>query len=380
MPRILLIGYFGAGNYGDDALLANWLLEHLDWLDEYSLTCDVLLCGDQELIPFIEYSEVSRVIGRRVSRYDALRMPLDEYSALVAPGGSLLQDVTSARSLIYYLLLLRRFLSHGRRVFMLNQGVGPIKNQLLSWLCARTLSSAAMLSLRDEQSLQWAERQSQLQTHSNLMLSADPILSAGFRMTSHPDRSYAVIAPRRTGDLPYPGEPTAESESIAEACMELQRCGLKPILVSLHQAKDAELCAEIERKCSVVTYWKPDATLPIGNQIWSILAHADLVLSHRLHGLVTAAANSVPAFGVAYDPKVSALCEQLGLPDCFPAQLHEAETLGRLRMFAITRNEVRESLPEKLARARSRLGLSDVRFRETFATCFRADANLNSQP
>ena len=42
----------------------------------------------------------------------------------MAPGGSLLQDTTSLRSLLFYLWAIRRFAAAAVPVFLLNQGLG----------------------------------------------------------------------------------------------------------------------------------------------------------------------------------------------------------------------------------------------------------------
>src|SRR5688572_540897 len=42
VAKLFLLGYFGAGNFGDDALLADWLRRHSQWLDANGVMCDVL--------------------------------------------------------------------------------------------------------------------------------------------------------------------------------------------------------------------------------------------------------------------------------------------------------------------------------------------------
>ena len=54
-----------------------------------------------------------------------------------------------------------------------------------------------------------------------------------------------------------------------------------------------------------------------------------LVLSVRLHGLIFALREGVPAGGVSYDPKVDAFCREAGLP-CLSLEAAEPESLTRL--------------------------------------------------
>lgn len=366
MRRVLLMGYFGAGNFGDDALLANFLLSHGQWLRSRDVLCDVLSASAEPLAHFAEGTELSSLLGCSVSQRTALGMSLADYCAVVAPGGSVLQDVTSSRSLYFYLILLGRFAALKRPQFLLHQGIGPIRGWLNRWQAISRLSRATFISVRDEVSMQWLEQQSRMRQHPALLLSADPILTAGFQpLTSAlPTVPYALVIPRLTGDLPHRGDPTTEPQAIAQACTELQQCGLLPVLLPLHPAQDAGLCATVQQLCPGAQLFSPSP--PTANHIWSLIAGARLVLSHRLHGLIAAAANGVPGFGVAYDPKVESFCNSFSLPWSYPAELHEPEALGRLRMLAIAERPLHSQMAISLDAARGRLEQTNDRFRKCF--------------
>lgn len=360
------MGYFGAGNFGDDALLVDWLQANSSWLDHNGITCDVLSRSDSPLSAFLEAAQLEHLLGRCIESKEALRLDLSEYVGLVAPGGSLLQDTTSWRSLAYYLLLMRHFAKTGKPIYLLHQGIGPIVSLIGNWYAARILSRVTMLSVRDEQSMQWAERQRLLSRNPGLLLSADPILSASFAITQTPlpAQPYALVIPRPTGDLPHPGDPTTETQALVLACQELAACGLTPVLLALHPEQDAELCDAVASACPAAQRVVP--VEPTGNATWTLIANSALVVSYRLHGLVSAAACGVPGFGVAYDPKVSALCDQLDFRWSFPAELHEPEALGALRMLALTLDNARARLVPLLDASRGRVAASRAMFRELF--------------
>jgi Polysaccharide pyruvyl transferase len=105
----------------------------------------------------------------------------------------------------------------------------------------------------------------------------------------------------------------------------------------------------------------PDAGLGSAVQVESLLARMDVVLSTRLHGLVFALRNGVPA--VAIDPipggaKVKAQAESVGWPATVSADLLDADRLGDLYEWCLTQ-EARTAA--RACAARGRAGAEDVR-------------------
>lgn len=374
MPRLLLLGYFGAGNFGDDALLADWLSRHSAWLTQGGLIADVVSNGADPLAGFIEQRRLQQHIGQLIGKQEALKLDPRQYQGLVAPGGSLLQDVTSVKSLLYYLWLIHRFTAAGVPVYMLNQGVGPLISWLGRWLAPRELSRVRLLSLRDSGSYSWLATQRALARHAEVHLACDPVLSAA--LEHYPDlapppaladvpRGYAVVMPRATGDLPTPREATTEAQALALLLAHLRAVtSLEPVLYPLHRGRDDAFCAEIQAaSAGEIRLLQFDTAEPYRDSaLWQVLSEASLVLSYRLHGLVCAAAHGVPALGVAYDPKVSAFCEEIGYPWCFPANVHHATTLTDLEQLWQQRDAVREQAVSRRQELLGRLAVVEARF------------------
>lgn len=89
--RPLLCGYYGEHNLGDDALLEA-LLEQLP------ADCEPVVTAFDEQ----EVATRHRVRTSARRSLAAVRAALERCDALVLGGGSLLQDSTSFRSLLYY--------------------------------------------------------------------------------------------------------------------------------------------------------------------------------------------------------------------------------------------------------------------------------------
>ena len=91
---------------------------------------------------------------------------------LISGGGSLLQDVTSLKSLIYYLWVIFTALRYKKKVVIFAQGIGPIRNKIAQFVTACILKKCTYISVRDSKSqklLEWMGVKSNLVT--------DPIFS-----------------------------------------------------------------------------------------------------------------------------------------------------------------------------------------------------------
>ena len=77
---------------------------------------------------------------------------LKNSDVLVSGGGSLLQDVTSLKSLIYYLGIIYAALFMRKKVVIFAQGIGPINSSAGKFLTKLALRHAEKISVRDKKS------------------------------------------------------------------------------------------------------------------------------------------------------------------------------------------------------------------------------------
>ena len=103
--KILLIGYFGFGNLGDEAALEAFI-ENVKGVE-----CEVLRLSGRLGASF---SDLSRLNGER------------NYRAAIFVGGNLLQNETSHRSLYFYLSLINILNRKGVPIYFVSSGIGPI--------------------------------------------------------------------------------------------------------------------------------------------------------------------------------------------------------------------------------------------------------------
>ncbi len=298
--RVVVAGYYGFGNLGDEVLLG----VTLDWLRGFEgVEPQVLSANPMETGARHGVSALNR--WNPVTVFGALRGA----KALVLGGGGLLQDATSARSLSYYLGLLR--LARWLKVpaFLLGQGLGPLSERGEA-LAAHELRQVAYLSVRDDDSLARARAWGAPEARwaPDLALSIAPKLEPSD--SARPVLGLALVAP-----------PAPQREAVLDALAEgIQRVravhGLTPVFIPCHPSDQAFAHALNQRA--------PLTVLPPlqggASQHLALLRECQVLWGSRLHALAFALMGGVPFAALAYDPKVAHFTGQVNasLRDALP--------------------------------------------------------------
>ena len=167
MAGVVLSGYYGFGNSGDEAVLYSIISQ----LRETDPTVAVTVLSNQPELTSCEYGvhAVNRWRLRAVVR--AIR----DSSLLISGGGSLLQDVTGIRSIIYYLGIVFLAKLYGKPVMFYAQGIGPVSTWLGRTLTRTVVNRVDTVSVRDPRS---AEELAQMGvTRPPVRVTADPVFA-----------------------------------------------------------------------------------------------------------------------------------------------------------------------------------------------------------
>lgn len=143
--RILIGGYYGCGNRGDDAILLGFLRMMRDAdpsVSVHALTKSPRRDARRFAIP---------CHGRK--NPFSLLVALLRSDLFLCGGGSLLQDGTGRLSLFYYLTLLRLAKALGKKAVLYAAGVGPLLREGDLQKSVRVLNRLDRISLRDDASL-----------------------------------------------------------------------------------------------------------------------------------------------------------------------------------------------------------------------------------
>ena len=341
--RLLISGYYGFDNLGDEAILAALLQElrvrHPDWTP--------VVLSDKP-------AATEALYGTPSAERDSLLMLWEEMGRadlLISGGGGLLQNVTSQLSLVYYLSLLELARLRGTPYVILGQGLGPFCGPGVRRALRRYLGRAEAVVVRDADSLRLVE--SLGLTRPLVRKSADLALllkPAGEATAEALLTALGLASGEPAVGLTMRGWGGKEPwEAAVELCDHFQgalgvRCVLLPF-----QPEDRALAWKIAAACRQEPLVLDAPLLPA--EMLSVIGRLGLLVTMRLHGLIFAAAQETPALGLAYDPKVYAFATEAG-----QKVLPLDEVTGqRLRVMAEEAWQARDQLTVARAEAARRL-------------------------
>ena len=325
---ILLCGSYGRENAGDDAIL-DGVLQELRAIDPdvpitvlsvrpkiTRLTCHVNSVFTFALPRFWSYAK--------------------KYKLYVHGGGSLIQDVTSHRSLWFYLYTLRGAKKRGCNVMMYGCGIGPIRSERNRKKAARYLNAFVdCITLRDAHSLQ--ELKEIQVTKPKMVLSADPtvVLSPSpapridalfSQFSMDPNGAYLCFSIRK-----WNGFTEKVPVFVRAAEYAYHTYGLTPVFLPIEPRVDLPASHQVAEFLSALSIpyviWDQSVSTP---DVIGLFSRMKVVISMRLHALVFSAGQGVPLIGVSYDPKVNAFLSSIGQDLCVNLQDVTAEGLCSL--------------------------------------------------
>ncbi len=343
--RVLLSGYYGFGNIGDEAILAATVSSFRSRLPDLGIS--VLSESPKETARDYGVQAFPRMSPPEVLR--AFRSA----DLVVFGGGSLLQDSTSFRSLAYYLSILLLAKSLGKPVVVYANGIGPLRSSLGRYLTRTLLDTVAQITVRDEESLSLLR---EIGVRRRVDVTADPAFllnpAPASRIQEVLERSgidtgkplaWLALRPRRAlGDF---------YGALARAVSYLRREGLSPCLLVM-QGRDMPVVESLNQALSdIMEREVPHVSSLTPAEALGVLERGAFCFGMRLHTLILAARAGVPSIGVEIDPKIGAFCRSLGFP-ALPDPAHVADTglEVSIKDFFLSRDKRAGDLQEKLPR------------------------------
>lgn len=331
--RIAISGYYGCGNTGDEAVLAGIV----ETFRRLGLDAGITVLSGNPADTTARRPGVDSV--HRFALSSVLRA-LRRADLVISGGGSLLQDVTSARSIHYYLFVLRAAQALRRKTMVYAQGVGPLVRPSSRRAVAAVLNRTDLVTVRDIESADLlrsigVERPPVHVTADPAFVlepdtaAADRVL-AGLRLSDRPTVGVSLRPWSAAGDWP--------AEAAAGVRLGCEEIGARVLVIPMQPESDRGMWAEIrEGEAVIAGPMDPCA-------VRGVIGRCDLMIGMRLHSLIFAAGEGVPFIPIVYDPKVSALASAAGAPGIDIHQLSARALADRIVEEWGRRDSAREHL------------------------------------
>ena len=295
---ILLSGYYGHNNMGDEAMLEA-IIETLRSERKY-IKLAVLSQKPGETSKLHNIKSIYRFSIYRIFK------TLIKTKVYINGGGSLIQDNTSNRSLYYYLSLIVLAKLTNTKVMIYANGIGPINKTINKHFTRCVLNMADIITVRDENSLKELER---LKINKpKIELTADAALTLksvenerieSILKAEGIDASKSLIgfSIRQWGqDMEY-------LETVAKvADIAYKKYNLVPVFIVMQKNNDLKISESIIKRMESDAYIIKDNYSP--KEILGIISKLELLIGMRLHALIFASMSAVPCIGIVYEQKV----------------------------------------------------------------------------
>lgn len=321
---VIISGYYGFGNSGDDSILYAIIRE----LKELRPDIRIITLSKTPKETSEKYGVKS---VHRFNIFSVLRC-MKNTKLLISGGGSLIQDVTSNKSLAYYLAIINIAVRFNKKVMLYANGIGPVNNESNFAKIRKTLNEVDLITLREPSSCEELKRFGV--DKPKVIVTADPAFNlfpaddaeisellqrAGLK----PDSKYCAIAIR-----PWNTMSADFYSQIAHAAeYAREQYGLEPLFLMMQPTRDSKVSHMAADAVKGGAYIIDGSCTPA--QIMGIVDRAELVIGMRLHTLIYAAKCQTPVIGIVYDPKITAMMEYMGQRFRVPVEQPNPLTLCR---------------------------------------------------
>lgn len=300
MNRVLISGYYGFANAGDEAMLSAIIASLKDIKSDIEI---VVISGNPEVTA--KAYNIKAI--PRFSFWQILKQ-LCKADLLISGGGSLLQDITSERSLYYYLSIIQMAKILGKKVMLYGQGIGPLQGSLAKKITALVCNQADCITVRDEGSA--LELKALGLKQQQLFVTADPV----FAMHAvSKDLGQRILKKYNfKGAKPVIGISVRQWLKLENykyvlakvADYAVTKYDARIVFLPMHYPQDLKVSQEIAdlmlHKQSALVLEELYST----EEFLSVIGNFDLLIGVRLHALIFAAVMQVPIIGISYDPKI----------------------------------------------------------------------------
>ena len=306
---VMISGYYGFGNNGDDAVLKSIIDDLKSAKPDINIM--VLSKKPQETQRSFDVLSINRFDFYQIQKW------IKQTNTLISGGGSLIQDLTSTHSLVYYLWVIHSAISQKAKVMLYANGIGPVRHDRNRGIIKRIVDKVDVITLRDENSfvvlneLGITKPRIQVTADATFSLQNTDVKIAEKRLASLQiarDEKYFCVAVR---SWKY-SKAGFENEIADFADYMAEKQHMKAVFIAMQPMTDTDISNRI-----IGLMKNPGAFLGTDyttNEILGIIEKAEFVLGMRLHTVIYAMKAGKPIIGLVYDPKVKAVMDSIHQP------------------------------------------------------------------
>lgn len=308
MNKILISGYYGFNNLGDEAILETIIGRIRHTVDAVDIS---VLSATPERT---EKNYKVKAYNRK--RISSVLKALWNCDVLISGGGSLLQDVTSKLSIKYYLAIILLAKLMGKKVMVYSQGIGPIRKERNRFITRIILNHVDCITVREEKSK--TDLRELGLTEKMIGVTADPVIDL-----SPADQEKGLTLLKKSSGKWQEGKITVgfalrSKDFQTEADYEHLKATIDELLphyqlafIPFHYNEDLQVLKRLQSDYGeqLIIVTERFGT----SEILGIIGCFDVLVGVRLHSLIFAAVQNVLPIGVSYDPKIDYFMETLGM-------------------------------------------------------------------
>jgi len=325
---VLLSGWYGLDNAGDEAILQQFIREFVE-KDGINLCVlserptRVLECyGEHGLQAIFHYVPLGRSFAKSIWKgecrevFDAIRRA----DLFVLGGGGIIRDNTSWRTVVRILddLWLAKLL--GKPTALYAVGVGPFISRARTWLIAQTLRQCDLITVREETSRAQLEaigipkERIVVVADPALLLPAEPVKNAVLRK-----HLVSLTSKERVLGL-FVHEDDTPVEPLAKALDRLyQQHGFCFVSIPMRchdRQDDRQAARRVQQRMNYPEAIELVETPLKAAEIKWLTGRFSVNITVRLHALIFSLAMKTPAVAINYEPKIANCLRSFGLESC----------------------------------------------------------------
>ncbi len=315
--KLLLTGWFGAGNAGDEAILLAEiyaLKERIKDVEFHILSFDPVLTGRltfhlPQVVNIIGIGSKQRFLK---TEFRKLWRSLKDVDIVVVGGGGIFQDIYNHYPIPFFTSIIGLSRFFDKKVLLHSVGIGPVRTWIGKRLCKIAANLADNITVRDIES---RDTLISLGVKKNIEVTSDPVFLLEPSMTERVERlliNNNLTAGIKIGvcvqDLLFWSD--ENKRSLIEVIDHIVDKGAKVIFIPFGNYRDGWLRKDssdyVDHISSrrLASMMKGSSTIIAEDlypsELLSLIGKMDIIISMRLHGLIMGISMNIPVIGLTY--------------------------------------------------------------------------------